>query len=195
MLFPMVLPVVKYGDPVLRQRGAPIAKLDDALRRLVADMFDTMYSAKGIGLAAQQVGHAVQLAVLDLRGVKDRPSQLWLQGHPADVDAFMPLVLINPKIRPAGEPQEGPEGCLSFPEIYGEIVRPSEVEVSALNERGESFEFRAGGLLSRAIQHEVDHLNGLLFIDRMSTAVRNEVRDEVDQLQTDTKKSLGGTRR
>jgi peptide deformylase len=191
----MVLPVVKYGDPVLRQRGAPIAKLDDALRRLVGDMFDTMYSAKGIGLAAQQVGQAVQLAVLDLRGVKDRPSQLWLQGHPADVDAFMPLVLINPVIRPVGDPQEGPEGCLSFPEIYGEIVRPSEVEVSALNERGESFEFRAGGLLSRAIQHEVDHLNGLLFIDRMSTTVRNEVREEVDQLQAETKKSLGRSRR
>ncbi len=191
----MVLPVVKYGDPVLRQRGASIAKLDDALRRLVADMFDTMYSAKGIGLAAQQVGQAVQLAVLDLRGVKDRPSQLWLQGHPADVDAFMPLVLINPVIRPVGDPQEGPEGCLSFPEIYGEIVRPSEVEVSALNERGESFEFRAGGLLSRAIQHEVDHLNGLLFIDRMSTSVRNEVREEVDQLQAETKKSLGRSRR
>ena len=191
----MVLPVVKYGDPVLRQRGAPIAKLDAALRRLVADMFDTMYSAKGIGLAAQQVGQAVQLAVLDLRGVKDRPSQLWLQGHPADVDAFMPLVLINPVIRPVGDPQEGPEGCLSFPEIYGEIVRPSEVEVSALNERGESFEFRAGGLLSRAIQHEVDHLNGLLFIDRMSTTVRNEVREEVDQLQAETKKSLGRSRR
>jgi peptide deformylase len=191
----MVLPVVKYGDPVLRQRGAPIAKLDDALKRLVADMFDTMYSAKGIGLAAQQVGQAVQLAVLDLRGIKDRPSQLWLQGHPADVDAFMPLVLINPVIRPAGERQEGPEGCLSFPEIYGEIVRPSEVEVSALNERGESFEFRAGGLLSRAIQHEVDHLNGLLFIDRMSTSVRNEVRDEVDRLQADTKKAWGRSRR
>jgi len=191
----MVLPVVKYGDPVLRQRGAPIAKIDDTLRRLVADMFDTMYTAKGIGLAAQQVGHAVQLAVLDLRGIKDRPSQLWLQGHAADVDAFMPLVLINPVIRPVGEPQEGPEGCLSFPEIYGEIVRPSEVEVSALNERGESFEFRAGGLLSRAIQHEVDHLNGLLFIDRMSTSVRNEVREEVDQLQAETKKSLGRYRR
>jgi peptide deformylase len=154
-------------------------------------MFDTMYSAKGIGLAAQQVGHAVQLAVLDLRGVKDRPSQLWLQGHSADVDAFMPLVLINPVIRPLGEPQEGPEGCLSFPEIYGEIVRPGEVEVSALNERGESFEFRAGGLLSRAIQHEVDHLNGLLFIDRMSTAVRSELRDEVDRLQAETKRAMG----
>jgi peptide deformylase len=191
----MVLPVVKYGNPVLRQRGAPVAKLDDALRRLVADMFDTMYSAKGIGLAAQQVGQAVQLAVLDLRGIKDRPSQLWVQGHPADVDAFMPLVLINPVIRPVGEAQEGPEGCLSFPEIYGEIVRPAEVEVSALNERGESFEFRAGGLLSRAIQHEVDHLNGLLFIDRMSASVRNEVRDEVDRLQADTKKALGRSRR
>lgn len=191
----MVLPVVKYGDPVLRRRGAPVTTFDDTLKRLIADMFDTMYAAKGIGLAAQQVGHAVQLTVLDLRGVRDRPSQLWVQGHPADVEAFMPLVLINPVIRPVGNPETGPEGCLSFPEIYGEIVRPSDVEVTALNERGESFEFKAGGLLSRAIQHEVDHLNGLLFIDRMSSAVRNEVRDEVDELQAETKKSLGKTRR
>jgi peptide deformylase len=153
-------------------------------------MFDTMYSAKGIGLAAQQVGQAVQLAVLDLRGVKDRPSQLWLQGHPADVDAFMPLVLINPTIRPVGETVAGPEGCLSFPEIYGDVCRPAEVEVRGINDRNESFEFKAGGLLARAIQHEVDHLNGVLFIDRMDSKNRSEVRDEVDTLQTATKKQL-----
>ena len=191
----MVLPVVKYGNPVLRQRGAPIAKLDDALRRLVADMFDTMYSARGVGLAAQQVGHALQLAVIDVRGIKDRPSQLWLQGHPADVEAFMPLVLINPVIRATGDPVSGPEGCLSFPEIYGEILRPPEAEVTALNERGESFEFRAGGLLARAIQHEVDHLNGLLFIDRMASGVRSEVQSEVDDLQAETRRGLTKPRR
>lgn len=191
----MVLTVVKYGDPVLRRRGLPISNFDADLRRLIADMFDTMYAAKGIGLAAQQVGHALQLTVLDLRGVRDRPSQLWLQEHPADVESFMPLVLINPLIKPVGSPEPGPEGCLSFPEIYGEILRPREVEVSALNERGEAFEFRAGGLLSRAVQHEVDHLNGLLFIDRMATAVRNEVREEVDLLQAETKRALQGRKR
>jgi peptide deformylase len=188
----MILPVVKYGDPVLRRRGARIERVGDDVRKLIADMFDTMYSAKGIGLAAQQVGQAVQLTVIDVRGVKDRPSQLWISGQPADVDSFMPLVLINPSIKAVGELVAGPEGCLSFPEIYGDIARPGEVDVTATNERGEEFSFKAGGLLARAIQHEVDHLNGLLFIDRMDLKVRDEVREEVDTLQAETRRQLAG---
>jgi peptide deformylase len=186
----MKFTVVHYGDPILRQRGARVAAVDDKLRGTIAGMFDTMYEANGIGLAAQQVGMALQLAIIDVRGVKDRPSQLWISGQPADVDAFMPLVLINPTIRPVGEVAAGPEGCLSFPEIYGDVCRPAEVEVQAINDRNESFEFKAGGLLARAIQHEVDHLNGVLFIDRMDSKNRSEVRDEVDTLQADTKKQL-----
>lgn len=186
----MKFTVVHYGDPILRQRGARVDTVDEALRGTIAGMFDTMYEAHGIGLAAQQVGLALQLAVIDVRGVKDRPSQLWISGQPADVDAFMPLVLINPVIRPVGEPVEGPEGCLSFPEIYGEVCRPAEVEVQALNDRNETFEFKAGGLLARAIQHEVDHLNGVLFIDRMDSKNRTEVKGEVDSLQSETKKRL-----
>jgi peptide deformylase len=186
----MVLPVVKYGTPVLRQRGAAVTPGTPETTRLVADMFDTMYAAKGIGLAAQQIGQALQLTVIDVRGVKDRPSHLWIDGHPADVDAFMPLVLLNPKIEPQGDKVRGPEGCLSFPEIYGEIDRPTDVEVIAQNERGEEFRFRAGGLLSRAIQHEVDHLNGILFIDRMDTTVRSEVKDDADALMAETKRAL-----
>ena len=186
----MKFTVVHYGDPILRQRGARVAAVDDKLRGTIAGMFDTMYEANGIGLAAQQVGMALQLAIIDVRGVKDRPSQLWISGQPADVDAFMPLVLINPTIRPVGEVAAGPEGCLSFPEIYGDVCRPGAVEVQAINDRNESFEFKAGGLLARAIQHEVDHLNGVLFIDRMDSKNRSEVRDEVDTLQADTKKQL-----
>jgi peptide deformylase len=186
----MKFAVVHYGDPILRQRGARIESVDEALREKIAAMFDTMYESHGIGLAAQQVGLALQLAVIDVRGVKDRPSQLWISGQPADVEAFMPLVLINPVIRPTGEPTEGPEGCLSFPEIYGEVRRPAEVEVQAINDRNEPFEFKAGGLLARAIQHEVDHLNGVLFIDRMDSKTRSEVRDEVDTLQAETRKRL-----
>jgi peptide deformylase len=186
----MVLPIVKYGDPVLRRRGERISTITDDVRMFVADMLDTMASARGVGLAAQQVGRALQLAVIDVRGVKDRPSQLWLSGQEADVDSFMPVVLINPVIRPIGERTKGPEGCLSFPEIYGDVERPAEVEVIALNERGEEFRFKAGGLLSRAVQHEVDHLNGVLFIDRMDSACREEVRDEIEQLSAKTKKSL-----
>jgi peptide deformylase len=191
----MVLPVVKYGDPVLRRRGENIIKIDVALKQLISNLFETMYAAHGIGLAAQQIGVAKQVAVVDVRGVKDRPSQLWVEGHTCDVDSFMPLVLINPLISPSGDFEVGPEGCLSFPEIYGDIRRPSKIEVTALNERGESFHFTAGGLLARAIQHEADHLNGLLFIDRMSSAVRSDVREDVDELQTETKARLQATRR
>lgn len=186
----MVLPVVKYGEPVLRKKGSKITEFNAELQQFVADMFETMYHARGVGLASQQVGQALQLCVIDVRGLKDRPSQLWLSGQPANVEAFMPLVLINPQIKPVGERIDGPEGCLSFPDIYAEVTRPAEVEVTALNQRGESFEFKAGGLLARAVQHEVDHLNGILFIDRMSSEALADVKAEVDDLQAATKAKL-----
>ncbi len=190
----MVLPVVKYGDPVLRRKGAKIESVTPEITTFIADMFDTMKAARGVGLAAQQVGHALQITVIDVRGITDRPSKLWLDGTPADVESFMPLVLINPVITPTGPRVAGPEGCLSFPEIFGDVDRPSEVEVTALNERGETFSFRAGGLLARAVQHEVDHLNGILFIDRMNTETRQEVRSEIDELQAETKARLASKR-
>jgi peptide deformylase len=102
----------------------------------------------------------------------------------------MPLALINPEITPEGDPVSGPEGCLSFPEIYGDIVRPEFVRVRATNEKGENLEFRAGGLLARAVQHEYDHLQGILFIDRMNTDLRRQLRPELDQLQAATKAAL-----
>ena len=144
----------------------------------------------GIGLAAQQVGQALQLTVIDVREAKDRPSWLELDGHPADVNAFMPLVLINPELKPGGEPATGGEGCLSFPEIFAEITRPESVDVKALNEKGKPFEFRCGGLLARVVQHETDHLNGILFIDRMSKKVKDEIREQLDALQAATKAEL-----
>lgn len=186
----MILPIVKYGDPVLRAKGAAIERITPEIKRLISDMFETMYEAAGVGLAAQQVGHALQLTVIDVRAVKDRPSSLELDGEPADVAAFMPLVLINPKITPFGDPAKGPEGCLSFPEIYSDIVRPGHVEVQALDGEGKPIHFKAGGLLSRAIQHEVDHLNGILFIDRMSSDAKAEIKPEIEALQAETKKKI-----
>ena len=191
----MILAVTKYGNPVLRQKGAPIEKVTSEIKQLIADMFETMYATKGIGLAAQQVGKALQLTVLDLRGVTDRPSTLELNGKPADVDTFMPLVLINPEIKPLNDPVLGPEGCLSFPELYGEVLRPESVEVKALNEKGKPIEFRCGGLLARAVQHETDHLNGILFIDRMDRKSKNELREELDALQAETKATLEAARK
>src|SRR5258705_629390 len=108
----MVLPVVKFGTPVLRQKGARIEAITPAIKQLIADMLETMYAHKGVGLAAQQVGLALQLTVIDVRGVTDRPSSIELQGQPAEVADFMPLVLINPEITPVGKPVLGPEGCL-----------------------------------------------------------------------------------
>jgi peptide deformylase len=186
----MILTVVKYGTPILRQKGARVESITPAIKKLIADMFETMYAHKGVGLAAQQVGLALQVTVIDVRGITDRPSSLELDGQPADVAAFMPLVLINPKVTPLGNPIVGPEGCLSFPEIFGEITRPDLVEVKAMNQEGQPIEFRCGGLLARAIQHEIDHLHGILFIDRMDKATKEELRPELEELQAATKAEL-----
>ena len=186
----MKLPIAQYGQPVLRQKGARIEKITPAIKQLIADMFETMHAAAGIGLAAQQVGQALQLTVLDVRAVKDRPSTLEVAGQPADVASFMPLVLINPQVTPLGDPVTGPEGCLSFPEIYADITRSGSVSVAALNDAGEGIEFKAGGLLARAIQHEADHLNGILFIDRMSAEAKNELKPQLESLQNATKAVL-----
>jgi peptide deformylase len=186
----MILPILKYGHPILRQKGARIERITPEVVKLIDDMLETMHAASGIGLAAQQVGYALQLTVLDLRGVKDRPSTLERDGRPADVDAFMPLVLINPQITPAGPPVPGAEGCLSFPEIFEEISRPEFIEVAALNRDGQTFSFKAGGLLARAIQHEVDHLNGILFIDRMSSKDKQALKPTLEELQAATKAAL-----
>jgi peptide deformylase len=186
----MVLNVVKYGHPVLRQKGARIGAITPAIKKLIADMLDTMRENHGVGLAAQQVGQALQLTVLDVTQAEDRPSTLELDGQPADVNSFMPLVLINPEVKPVGDPVPGPEGCLSFPGIYAEITRPEIVDVRALNQKLEPIQFRCGGLLARAVQHETDHLNGILYIDRMRAETKKELKPELDELQAATKAEL-----
>ncbi|HEX4645464.1 MAG TPA: peptide deformylase [Verrucomicrobiae bacterium] len=187
----MILNVVKYGHPALRKKGERVESITPAIKALIADMFDTMREARGVGLAAQQVGKALQLTVIDVRAATDRPSTLELDGKPADPGEFMPLVLINPEVKPVGDPVAGPEGCLSFPEIYADIVRPESVDVTAMNEKGKRIQFRCGGLLARAVQHETDHLNGILFIDRMDSRTKTELKPELEQLQTNTKEVLG----
>jgi len=186
----MVLNVVKYGHPVLRKKGARIESVTSEIKHLIRDMFETMEAAHGVGLAAQQVGHALQLTVIDVRPSTERPSTLELDGKEADPNSFMPLVLINPEIKPIGDPIAGTEGCLSFPEIYTEIDRPGLVEVTATNEKGDRLHFRAGGLLGRAIQHEYDHLQGILFIDRMSKTAKAGFKEDLEALQTETKAEL-----
>ncbi len=186
----MILPVLKYGHPVLRQKGRRVEAVTPAVKQLVADMLETMYANKGIGLAAQQVGELLQVTVIDVRGVTDRPSSLELGGQLSEPAEFMPLVLINPEVRPSGEVVSGPEGCLSFPEIFAEIRRPESADVTALDRNGKPIAFRSGGLLARVVQHEVDHLNGILFIDRMDRKTKDDLRPELDTLQAATKAML-----
>ena len=182
----MVHKVVTYGHPVLRQKGERVEKVTPAIEALVTDLLETMYDARGIGLAAQQIGVAVQVTVLDVRAL-EHPSTLEVNDKLADVDAFMPLVLINAEIKPLGGPVKGTEGCLSFPEVYAEIKRPDLADVVALNRKGERIEFRCGGLLARAIQHELDHLNGILFIDRMDVETKAGLNPRLAQIHARTK--------
>jgi len=185
----MILEIVKYGQPVLRQKGARIEAITPEIKKLIADMFETMEENHGVGLAAQQVGVAKQLTVIDVREITDRPSTLEVDGQPAEVDSIMPLVLINPEVTAVGEAVKGGEGCLSFPEVYADISRPGVVDVKALDAGGKPIAFRCGGLLARAVQHETDHLNGLLFIDRMDKKTKADLQPELDALQYETKEA------
>ena len=190
----MILEIVKYGHPALRKKGTRVEAITPEIKKLIADMFETMEENHGVGLAAQQVGVAKQVTVIDIRAVTDRPSTLELDGQPADPAEIMPLVLINPEITAVGEPVTGGEGCLSFPEIFAEISRPGMVDVKALDAAGKTIAFRCGGLLARAAQHEADHLNGILFIDRMEKTTKMELQPELDELQAATKEALKKTK-
>lgn len=184
----MRLPIVKYGNPILRAKGKHIDQVDERIRSLAADMLETMHAANGIGLAAQQVGAALQLTVLDVSQVEDRPSTMKLNGTEVDPAGAMPLVLLNPKIRVDEEVASGNEGCLSFPDITAEIDRAISVEVEALTLDGETVRIEAAGLLARALQHEVDHLNGVLFIDRMSSVAKASLSSRLKRLQKETQR-------
>ena len=148
-----ILDIRVLGDPVLRLITAPLAEVTDAHRRLIDDMFDTMYHARGIGLAAPQVGRTERIAVVDV-----------------DDD---PFVLINPEVVAVdGKKAKGEEGCLSSPDIYADVERPPAVTVRALDRAGTPFEREASGLLARCLQHEIDHLDGKLFLDYLSVLKR-----------------------
>jgi peptide deformylase len=191
----MRLSILQYGDPILRAKGKRIEKIDDHIRELAANMLETMHAANGVGLAAQQVGEALQLTVLDVSEVEDRPSTMSLNGKDFDPKAKMPLVLINPQITLREATDIGTEGCLSFPEITAEIERAESVVVSAQTLEGDMIEIEATGLLARALQHELDHLKGILFIDRMSSATKTSLASRLKRMQKETKRGGGKDRR
>lgn len=179
----MVLEIVKFGHPALRQKGAPVRQIDDKIRALVENMIETMDDANGVGLAAQQVGVPIQLAIVDVAGIEDRPSTMTIDGRPVNPDDFMPLVLINPELVLGKEKESATEGCLSFPEITAEIPRSIHVKTRATDLDGEPIEFESTGLLARAIQHEFDHLQGVLFIDRMSSVTKTALTPRLKRMQ------------
>lgn len=178
----MILDIVEYGHPALRAKGRPVEKIDAKTHQLVEDMIETMYDADGVGLAAQQIGLPVQLCVIDVSGVEDRPSEMRINGRVVELEAHMPLVLINPEVETFGKARKGVEGCLSFPGIRGDIIRPGSVKVKAQLLDGSPIEFEADGLLARAVQHEHDHLHGILFIDRMSPENLKAIQPDLEAM-------------
>lgn len=158
------LVILEYPDPRLRKRAEPIGKVDDAVRQLAANMLETMYGAKGIGLAATQVDVHKRLIVLDVSESRDNP-----------------LVLINPELLTAEGKGPGEEGCLSVPGIYDKLSRATHIKIKALNLSGESFEMEAEGLLAVCIQHEMDHLEGKLFVDYLSELKRTLIRRRLEK--------------
>lgn len=183
LLDTMALKIVQYGDPILKKKGQPITAFDKKLAKLADDMVDTMHEAAGIGLAAQQVGLALQICVMDLRETESDFSYK-LDGSSPPLDLVMPMALVNPVVEVVPEPKEAyEEGCLSFPEIRGDVVRPETVRVRFQDVHGQPHEMVCDGLLARCVQHEVDHLNGVLFIERMSKAVLAKLEPQLKELK------------
>jgi len=179
----MILEIVKYGDPVLRAKGAQVGEVTEELEKFAEDMIETMRAAHGVGLAAQQVGRPLQMAIVDVAGVEDRPSAMFINGEPVQIEDYMPLILLNPELQLSKDKETGTEGCLSFPDITGQISRSSGVRCKARLLDGRELEFDASGLLARALQHEVDHLNGVLFIDRMNSAAKASLASKLKRMQ------------
>jgi peptide deformylase len=179
----MKLEIRLYGDPILRTKGKRVGTVDQRIRQLADDMIETMHAANGVGLAAQQVGEALQLTVIDVSQAEDRPSTLKIDGRTVELEEAMPLILLNPEAELGREIVSGTEGCLSFPDISAEIDRPESVRVRAETLEGSPITIEATGLIARALQHEIDHLNGILFIDRMNSGIRAGLSGRLKRLQ------------
>ena len=143
------------GSPVLREESKPVKVVDDETRRYIADLFETMYAAKGVGLASNQVGVARRIAVIDADDIK--------------------LVMINPKIVEASGKEIAEEGCLSIPDVFAEVTRPDKITLEATDENGKVYRKELEGLPARAVQHEIDHLDGILFLDHLSMLKRKRI--------------------
>ncbi|PSH04966.1 MAG: peptide deformylase [Acidobacteria bacterium] len=164
----MIYPIVKYGDPVLETPAAPVIEFGDKLKKLVDDMFESMYEAQGVGLAAPQIGISLRLSVIDTSFKEDPEAR---------------LVLANPEIISMEGTQTGGEGCLSIPDFRENLTRGKRVTIKAQDVNGNWYEKTGEDLLARAFQHEIDHLNGMLYIHRLSSLKRDMIKRKIRRLQ------------
>ena len=181
----MILKICKYGEKVLREKARPVAAVSEAMRALAADMLETMDAANGVGLAAQQVGRLERLCVIDVPAKCENE-----EDRAFNAPIAMPLVLFNPEIVSREGSHDDKEGCLSFPGIGGSLVRAAEVTCQYVDIDGRNQMITARGYLARAIQHELDHLDGVLYIDRMTAVERLKYAAKLKKLA----KANGGTR-
>lgn len=184
----MRLKIREYGDPVLREKATRVESVDDRIRELADDMIETMHVSDGIGLAAEQVGERVALCVVDVPDRADTTEE----GKRLNPDVQMPLVLINPEIVSASRKTDVyEEGCLSFPDIRANVERPYEVIVRYTDREGRAVEQTLRALVGRCVQHEMDHLNGILICDRMSAVKKVALSGRLKRLRQKTRMNLG----
>lgn len=187
----MALRITQYEEPILRKKGRKVTAFDSALRVLVREMIETMEEADGIGIAAQQVGHDLQLCIVDVRGCENDFDFL-LDGRKPPLDLFMPMAIVNPELELLDSPAtDYEEGCLSFPEIRGFVRRPEAVRLKYQDADGHAHILECDGILARCIQHEVDHNNGVLFIDRMDKKTLRKLEPKLKKLKEETAQAIG----
>lgn len=178
----MIREIVLYGDPVLRVKCPPITAFTPELQALADDMVETMEAAEGVGLAAPQIGETLRLAVVDVTGAEQPCTFFKVDGADADLADYMPLQFTNPELNMGKEKAVMNEGCLSFPEVRTEIRRGDSVKAKLTLLDGRTILVETDGLLSRAIQHETDHLNGILFIDRATPAAKLSLKKKIRKM-------------
>lgn len=187
----MILRITQFGEPVLKKAGQPVTVFDDKLKDLAADMLETMYDAEGIGLAAQQIGKPIQLFVMDLC-LREREVDFFyeLDGKTPPLSLIMPLTMVNPSVVASGDELPYEEGCLSFPGVRGNVIRPTVVRVDYQDLDGNAHTLECDGIFARVILHENDHLQGVLFTERMHPSILRPLESKIKKLKRQSRDFL-----
>lgn len=178
----MLLEIAQYGNPVLKEKCRPVERFDESLKALADNMLETMYAAEGIGLAAPQVSIPIQLVVIDIPEDEESVTFLKVNGEDKVLSDIMPLMFANPVLEPYGSMHPFHEGCLSVSKIRASVIRPDCVKATLCLIDGKTMTIECDGLLARCLQHECDHLNGILFVDRVSSAQKITLRNKLKRL-------------